>query len=401
MTINNASYIVYLKKDRAYPFLHHHPWLFAGAIHRIEGTPNDGDEVTVRDTEGNFIAYGLFNSQSQIRVRLYSWNPSAHLDEDFWKHLIQEAISLRKDILYHDKPQDAIRLISSEGDNLSGLTVDSYGGYLVVQFTSLALFQRKDAFISILTDILHPKGIYLRTEKDIREEEGLIAADGLLSGVEPQYPLLISENAIDFEVSLQTGQKTGFYLDQRENRFLARLYAKGRKCLDMCCYTGGFALNMASGGASSILAVDVSSSALDIAQRNAERNGFRNISFLKGDAFKTLQHLLESGEKFDMIVLDPPKFSRSKAAHKQALNGYRNLNETAMRLLNDKGILFTCSCSGRVSREEFYQVLQESAKQANVSFQLLEQRGAAPDHPISIYCPESQYLKCLVGVCKK
>lgn len=393
-----AMPLVYLKKDRAYPFLNHHPWLFAGAIHHLEGNPEDGDEVKVCSADGSFIAYGLFNSRSQIRVRLYSWKEELHLTEDYWSHLLRNAISLRRDVLLQLDSQDAMRLVSSEGDGISGLTVDFYSGYLVVQFTSLALYQRKEIVLSILNELVKPCGIYLRTEKDIREEEGLEAKDGLLSGSEPESPLLIKENHIEFEVLLQTGQKTGFYLDQRENRLLARQFAKGRKCLDMCCYTGGFALNMAAGGAESVLAVDVSVSALEVAERNALRNGFHQIRFMKGDAFKTLQHLQMNGDKFDMIVLDPPKFSRSKAAQKQALSGYRNLNEMAMKLLNPQGILFTCSCSGRVSREDFMQVLMESAKAADVNFQVLEQRGAAADHPVSIFCPESQYLKCVIGI---
>ncbi len=389
--------VVVLKPGRAYPFIHRHPWLFAGAIHHTEGKLEDGDEVVVCNSEGVFIAYGLFNSQSQIRVRLYSWNQIQTLDDSFWKNLVEQAISLREKILFSSAKQDSLRLISSEGDGLSGITVDSYAGYLVVQFTSLALYKKKKLFLSLLQDQCQPNGIYLRTEKDIKEEEGLEIRDGLLCGKEPGEEFLIHENGISYEVVLQTGQKTGFYLDQRENRLKVQQYAKNRKALDMCCYTGGFALNMAKAGASSVLAVDVSATALIIAERNAKRNDFSQVQFMKGDAFKTLEHLLESGEKFDLIVLDPPKFSRSKTAHKQALNGYRSLNEMAMKLLNANGILFTCSCSGRVSCEEFSQVLLDAAKSANVNFQLLEQRGAAEDHPISIFCQESQYLKCFIG----
>jgi 23S rRNA (cytosine1962-C5)-methyltransferase len=388
---------VYVKQGREIPFQNHHPWLFAGAIQKVDANTKDGDVVAVFNHQQEFIAYGLFNSKSQIRVRLYSWKEDKKLDSCFWQEMLKKAYSLRENVLNVHEPKHACRMVASEGDGLSGLTVDCYCKYLVVQFTSLALYMRKDIIISHLIGLCAPEGIYLRTEKDIKEEEGLEIEDGLLWGREPDEMLFIKENDITFEVVLQTGQKTGYYLDQRENRMVAKHFAQGKKALDMCCYTGGFALNMAKGGASSVLGVDVSASALELAEHNAQRNDLHNVTFRKGDAFKTFEQLLAEGEKYDLIVLDPPKFSRSKAAQKQALTGYRHLNKMAMQLLHKGGILITCSCSGRVSREEFFSLLADAARLADVDFQVLEQRGAASDHPVSIFCPEGNYLKCFIG----
>lgn len=387
---------IYLKPGRARPFFGRHPWVFSGAIARIAGEPADGEEVGVYSHEGSFIAWGLFNARSQIRVRLYSWEPERRLDDAFWRERLAAAIRLRHEVLGLGDPEGACRLVFSEGDGLSGLVVDRYARWLAVQFTSLAMAQRRDLIVDELVRQLEPRGIYLRTERGIGAEEGLALADAPLWGEVPEAPVTIVEDGLAFEVDVRTGQKTGFYLDQRENRRAAARYAAGRRALDLCCYTGAFTLALARGGATEVLGVDVSETALEAARRNAARNEVTNARFEAGDAFQTLERLGAEGERFAIVVLDPPRFARSRRGLEQALRGYGALNELAVRVLAPDGILVTCSCSGRVSREAFAGVLAGVAERTGRPIQFLEQRGQAPDHPVSASCPETGYLKCFV-----
>jgi 23S rRNA (cytosine1962-C5)-methyltransferase len=388
---------ILLKPGRSAPFRNRHPWLFSGAIDMVQGNPQPGDWVKVVDDRGDFIAYGLYNPHSQIRVRLYAFEEKEIPAAGFFADRIIKAIQLREDLLGLEPADDnACRLVNSEGDSLSGLTVDRYGNYLCVQFTSLALFKHRDELLSALNHIPHISGILYRTEADILAEEGLELSDHIAWGIEPDESVIISENGVRFEVNLATGQKTGFYLDQRSNRVLLEKYAKGKSVLDLCTYTGGFALHAAKAGASEITAVDVSATALELAQRNSTLNVFTNIDFIKADMFKYLDKCLSEDRKFDIIVLDPPKMTRSKGAVQNALKGYLQLNANAMQCLNPGGLLFTCSCSGRVSRDEFMLTLHRAAISVNKSLRILEVRGADTDHPVLASCPESEYLKCVV-----
>lgn len=387
---------VFLKPGRARPFVGRHPWLFSGAIARVTGEPRDGDEAGVYSHQGQFIAWGLFNSRSQIRVRLYSWDEDRRLDQGFWRDALRCALALRHDVLGLADAAGACRLVFSEGDGLSGLIVDRYADWLVVQFTSLALAQRRDLLVDELAARLRPRGVYLRTERGIGREEGLEIRDGPLWGEEPPESVTIVEDGLRFEVNIRTGQKTGFYLDQRENRRAAARFAAGRRALDLCCYTGAFAIALARAGASDVLGIDVSAAALQAARRNAARNGVENARFEAGDAFETLERLSREGQRFDLVVLDPPRFARSRRGLDQALRGYGTLNELAVRVLSPGGILITCSCSGRVTREEFAGMLAGVAERTGRGAQILEQRGQAPDHAVSASCPETSYLKCFV-----
>ena len=388
---------VILKPGRSNPFKQQHPWLFSGAIDRLTGNPLAGDTVKVCDDKAVFIAYGLFNPHSQIRVRLYSFDEHAPLNNDFWQDKIKQAIHLREVTLGFKPTKDsAYRLINSEADGLSGLTVDRFGNYLSIQFTSLGIYQHKDIIVESLVKYCKPKGIILRTEQDILAEEGLELKDGIIWGEIPQEALIIKENGVSFEVNLATGQKTGFYLDQRANRTLIEKYAKGKTVLDLCTYSGGFALHAAKAGANQVTAVDVSAGALQLAERNAALNNFANISFIKSDMFKYLVDCVAGGIKYDIIVLDPPKMTHSKGSANQALTGYFKLNLIALKCLNPGGILFTCSCSGRISKTDFLTVLHNAALSADRSLRVLEVKGADCDHPVSVHCPESEYLKCLV-----
>lgn len=390
-------YKVSLKQGRSAPFQGHHPWLFSGAIASVQGNPGPGDTVRVVDHRDAFIAWGLFNPHSQIRVRLYNFKKDEVLNADFWSRRIRQAVDLRTQTLgFKLTPDSAFRLVNSEGDSLSGLTVDRFGAYLSLQFTSLALYQYKDIIIQALAEAVSPEGIILRTEQDMLAEEGLELTDGLLRGDLPQDSLIIAENGVRFAVNLQTGQKTGFYLDQRANRILLDQFAAGKTVLDLCTYSGGFALHAAKAGAKAVTAVDVSAAALELAKSNAALNGFSNMEFIKSDMFKYLEKCLAEGTKYDLIVLDPPKLTRSKGSVQSALKGYLQLNAMAMQCLAADGMLFTCSCSGRVSRSDFLMTLHRAALAAERSLRILEVRGADKDHPVSSSCPESEYLKCVV-----
>jgi 23S rRNA (cytosine1962-C5)-methyltransferase len=389
--------IVTIKPGRSNPFKQRHPWLFSGAIASLTGNPQAGDIVKVCDDKNSFIAYGLYNPHSQIRVRLYSFTEDEVPGAAFWQDKIKQAIYLRENTLGFVPAKDnACRLINSEADGLSGLTVDRFGDYLTIQFTSLGIYQFKDVITESLVSLFHPKGIILRTEQDILAEEGLELKDGIIYGEIAQEAIIIKENGISFEVNLSTGQKTGFYLDQRANRAVIERYAKGKTVLDLCTYSGGFALHAAKAGAKEVTAVDVSANALELAEHNAALNNFNNFTFLKSDMFKYLAQCIENEVKFDIIVLDPPKMTHSKGSVNNALTGYVKLNIAALKCLNPHGILITCSCSGRISKTDFASVLHSSALAANRTLRILEVRGADSDHPISVHCPESEYLKCVV-----
>jgi len=388
---------VVLKPRRAQPFFGRHPWVYAGAIADVEGDPQDGDEVELASTAGNFIARGLFNSRSKIRVRLYSWEPERPLDEAFFRDRFTRAIRLRRDLLGLDMPGGACRLVFSEGDGLSGLTVDRYDRWLAVQFTSLGLALRREMLARLLAELTGVTGIYLRTERGVGKLEGVELHDGPLWGTPPEGPITVEDAGLRFRVNLAEGQKTGFYLDQRGNRVAVARYAKGRAVLDAFCYTGGFGLHAAKAGASSVLAIDSSGPAIALARENADLNGLTGIEFTRADVFDHLAEMTTAGRKFDLVVLDPPKFARDRHAVPEALRGYRRLQSLGLRLLNPDGVLVVCCCSGLITMEMLDDVLAQVAVEEKRDLQVLERRGQAEDHPVAVTCPESSYLKCLIG----
>jgi 23S rRNA (cytosine1962-C5)-methyltransferase len=388
---------VILLPRRARPFFGRHPWVYAGAIDRLEGQPADGDEVDLHSQAGNFVARGLYNSQSKIRVRLYSWSPDKALDREFFRDRIAAAVHLREHVLGSTGPRRACRLIFSEADGLSGCTVDQYDRWLVLQFTSLGLALRRELFAELLVERLKPEGIYLRTERGIGQLEGLQLQDGPLWGANPAGPVTVEEFGLRFLVNIAEGQKTGFYLDQRDNRQAVARLARGRRMLDAFCYTGGFGLHAARAGAAEVTAVDVSEPALALAQENARLNGLGNIRFVGAEVFEQLQALREAGEKFDLIVLDPPKFARARNALEDALRGYRRLQTLALQLLEPDGILVTCCCSGLITMDMLEELLAQLSAQERRDIQILERRGQAADHPVRVSCPESGYLKCIIS----
>ena len=388
---------VILKPKRAQPFFGRHPWVFAGAIDRVEGSPADGDEVDLVSTAGNFVARGLYNSQSKIHVRLYTWDEGVPLDRDFFRGRLASAIRLRHDTLKLNTPDAGYRVCFSESDYLSGMIVDRYGDWLTVQFTALGLANRREMIGEVLRELLNPKGIYLRTEKGIGKLEGVELHDQLLWGEPPPADLSIAENGLRVFVNLAEGQKTGYYLDQRDNRLAVSRLCAGKRVLDAFSYTGGFGVYAARGGASEVLCVDASESALQLARRNAEANGFANLAFENADVFRHLGDLAAAGRKFDVVVLDPPKFARNRAAVPEAFKGYRRLHQLALKLLDRDGVLVSCCCTGLITMLELEDIIAQVAVEARRDHQFLERRGAAPDHPVAVTCREAGYLKCIIS----
>jgi len=388
---------VILKPKRAQPFFGRHPWVFAGAIAAVAGEPADGGEVDLHSSAGNFIARGLYNGQSKIRVRLYCWEKDRPLDRDFFRARLQAAIHLRNDVLKLGDPAGACRVVFSESDGLSGMVVDRYADWLALQFTSLAMAQRREMLAELLVELLQPKGIYLRTERGIGKLEGLELHDGLLCGEAPPIPLQIEEIGLKFLVHLQEGQKTGYYLDQRDNRQAVAGLAAGRRVLDGFCYTGGFAFHAAKAVAADVHGFDASEAALKLAREIARINGLERTEFVAADVFEELVRLAALGRKFDLIVLDPPKFARARHAVPEALKGYRRLQKLALQMLDRDGILVMCCCSGLITMEMLEDVLAQVSTDAGREMQILERRGATPDHPVAVSCREAGYLKCLIG----
>jgi 23S rRNA (cytosine1962-C5)-methyltransferase len=355
--------------------------------------------VDLRSTAGNFVARGVFNSRSKIRVRLYSWDETESLDSDFFSHRLDRAIALRHDVLrLNTGPDAAYRVVFSESDLLSGMVADRFGDWLTVQFTSLALAQRRQFLAEQLREKLGVRGVYLRTERGIGQLEGIELHDGPLVGETPPAEVVFSEHfGLKFAVNLTEGQKTGYYLDQRDNRATVSRLAAGRRVLDAFCYSGGFGIYAAKGGASEVLCVDASEAALKLAERNAVMNGCGQIRFHHADVFHHLGDLAAAGQKFDLVVLDPPKFARNRAAIPQAIQGYRKLHQQAMRLLDRDGVLVSCCCTGLIASEMLEDLIAQVATDSKRDLQILERRGPAPDHPVAISCRESTYLKCIIS----
>jgi 23S rRNA (cytosine1962-C5)-methyltransferase len=387
---------VVLKPRRARPLYGRHPWVYAGAIAAAAGQPADGDVVDVVSHTGNFVARGIYNSQSKIRVRLYSWSEEVAVDERFFRERLEKAVRLRREILQLAGAGRACRLVFSEADGLSGLTVDQYDRWLVLQFTSLGMARRRELLADMVQDLVKPEGIYVRTERGIGQLEGLELQDGPLRGSVPATPIVIQDGPLRFLIDLAEGQKTGFYLDQSANRQAVARYASGRRVLDAFCYSGGFGLHAASAGAAAVLGIDGSQAALSLAEANAQLNGLHQLVFERADVFEKLDALASAGETFGLVVLDPPKFARAGHAVEEAMRGYRRLQTLALRLLEPDGILVVGCCSGLITRDMLTELLGQLAAETGRPIQILESRGASPDHPVTASCPESGYLKCFI-----
>jgi 23S rRNA (cytosine1962-C5)-methyltransferase len=379
-----------LHKGRDRRALAGHPWIYPGEIERIEGDPAPGDPVEVKDARGRFVGRGYINPRSQILVRLLTWQDEA-IDEAFLRRRIQSAIDLRK----RWAPEaDACRIVFGEADLLPGLIVDRYGEILVVQFLTAGIEVLSETIVGLLIEALKPLGIYARNDSPARQLEGLERTSGFLRG-QFETTLQISEGGVRFWVDIAAGQKTGLFLDQRENRLRLRSLAEGREVLDAFCYTGGFGLHAAAAGAASVLGLELSKEAAALAAKNAELNGFGGIvRIVEGNAFDELRSLDRDAARFDLIVLDPPAFTKGKEALQSAIRGYKEINLRAMKLLREGGILVTCSCSYHLSAELFHEMLAAAASDAHRRFRLIEFRTQARDHPVLLHVRETHYLKC-------
>lgn len=383
---------VVLHKGRERRLWSGHPWIYQGEIQRIEGDPAPGDPVEVRDAVGRLIGRGYINARSQIAIRLLTWQEEA-IDEAFLRRRIQSAIDFRKRWAVE---AEAYRVVYGEADLLPGLVVDRYGDILVVQFLTAGVEALSGMVVDVLRDLIRPRGIYARNDAPARALEGLERTSGALYG-QFDTTLQISEGGVRFWVDIAAGQKTGLFLDQRDNRIRVRSFTEGREVLDAFCYTGGFGLHAAAAGARSVLGIELSKDAAALALKNAELNGCGEIvRILEGNAFDELRSMDRAGRRFDLIVLDPPAFTKGKGALQSALRGYKEINLRAMKLLRDGGILVTCSCSYHLPVELFQQMLVEAAADAHCRFRLIELRTAALDHPVLLSVRETQYLKCAI-----
>ena len=392
------SATVVLKPGRARPFFGRHPWVLESAVARVEGDPAPAAVVDLATHDGSFVGRGLWNPASRLRVRLYAFDPATLLDREFWHARLATAVALRRGLSLDDR-RGAVRLVNSEGDDLSGLIVDRYGDWLAVQVTALAMAARLEDLCDALESLTAARGILLRgAERGLARLEGLTLPDRVIRGTAPEGPVFVQEHGLTFGVDLAAGQKTGFYLDQRDNRQAAARHALGRRVLDMFCYSGGFAVTCAvTGGARAVLAVDSSARATALARANADLNGAPGVTVEVADAFERLDGLRAAGERFGMVILDPPKFARSRATRDDALRAYHRINRVAVDLLEPGGILVTCTCSGSVSRDDFLQMLAGVAQRSRRTVQFLEIRGAAADHPVSASCLEGEYLTCVIA----
>ena len=393
---------VILKARRAQPFFGRHPWVFESAIDAVESDsgeePSAGALVELWSAKNDFVAHGLWNPVSNIRVRLYSWNQSSPVSDELLRARIAAAVQLRRDMFDLCSEKTACRLVFSESDGLSGLTVDFYGRYLLVQFTSLALFRFRDVIVESLQKEVNPLGVWLRTEKGMREAEGLDVVDGLIAGQTPPRPMFMNDHGVEFGVDVQEGQKTGYYIDQRENRMFAAKYMQGCHVLDAFCFSGGFGITAAvKGGAKRVVGIDSSEPALVLAAANAELNGVADrCEYRRGDVRVELESMAEQGTLFDVVVLDPPRMARTRGGLERAIKGYSRLNELGVQVLKPGGILVTCSCSGLVPRSDFVEMIAGVARASGREIQILEQHAQPADHPVSATCLETEYLKMLI-----
>jgi 23S rRNA (cytosine1962-C5)-methyltransferase len=382
---------IILKKGREAPLRHGHPWVFSGAVAKVEGGPGPGDIVHATDSIGRGLGLGFFNT-GDIAFRLLTGDSASRIDADFWRRRIDRAVAMRKKVVPPET--DAYRLINAEGDWMPGLVVDRYGSFLVFSIGTAGMEKWRETLIGILSDTIGPVGIYERSEGRSRQLEGLSSRIGPAAGDVPAATE-IAENGLRFEVDLIAGQKTGFFLDQRGNREIIGAISRGAAVLNAFSYTGAFSVYAARGGAKRVVSVDASAAANEIACRNLVRNGFSSERhpILTDNCF---EYLRETEETFDLIILDPPAFAKSRKEVDRSARGYKEINLQAARRLREGGMLATFSCSNPVSLELFEKVVLGAARDAGKTAQLLRPLGAGSDHPVNLAHSEGRYLKGLL-----
>lgn len=385
-----------LKPSREKSLLRRHPWIFSGAIERVTGQPQPGATILVRAADGAVLASAAYSPQSQIVARVWSFNPDEIIDAAFFRARLQRVFASRSSLLA--SRSSALRLVNAESDGLPGLVVDRYGDYLVCQFLSAGAEFWKIEIVAALIEVTGVPNVYERSDVDVRAKEGLPLTTGVLAGAPPPEPVTIQEYDCHFAVDIQRGHKTGFYLDQRENRRLLSTYAEGREVLNCFAYTGGFAAWALRGGALRVVNVDTSAPALELAGRNVELNGgdAARVENVVGDVFHVLRQYRDARRQFDLIILDPPKFAESRSQVEGAMRGYKDINLLAFKLLRPGGVLFTFSCSGLITPDLFQKIVAGAALDAEREACILQRLTQAPDHPVALNFPEGEYLKGLV-----
>lgn len=383
-------------KERS--LLRRHPWIFAGSVGRLKGKARPGDTVHVLADDGRFLAKAAYSPESQIRARVWTFDEAEGIDDVFFKRRIAAAVARRRS-LPELQGEEGLRLLHGESDGLPGIICDQFGDTLSLQLTSAGGEKWRQAIVNALLQATGCRRLYERSDSDVRGLEGLQPATGWLHGTAPEGELSIMENGVRLLVDVVGGHKTGFYLDQRENRLLTGRLAAGRSVLNCFCYTGGFSLQALAGGAASVLSIDSSGPALAAARRNVALNPqlpAERAEWWEADVFTALRELRQQGRKFDLIILDPPKFAPSAAHADRAARAYKDINLLGFRLLNPGGLLFTYSCSGGIGGELFQKIVAGAALDAGVDARILRRLAAGPDHPVALAVPEGEYLKGLL-----
>lgn len=387
---------IYLKPKRERSLIRRHPWIFSGAVARIEGEPGAGETVGIYSSAGEFLAWGSYSPASSICARVWSFEMESPVDSALLEARIRDAVALRERLGLMDTA-GACRLVYSEADGLPGLIVDRYGEYLVCQFLGCGAEARRGEILEILQRILVPRGVYERSDAEARERDGLPRQCGNLAGEELPPEVEIREHGLRFLVDVRTGHKTGFYLDQRDNRLLVRSCTAGKEVLNCFSYTGGFSLNALAGDAASVTDVDSSAAVLQASHAQVKLNGLPEDRHetAAADVFAYLRHCRDSRREFDVIILDPPKFAEARGQVERACRGYKDINLLALKLLRPGGMLFTFSCSGAIDPNLFRKVVADACVDAGRSALVIRSLGQAPDHPVPLTFPEALYLKGL------
>ena len=385
---------LFLAKGREKSLLRRHPWVFSGAVQRVEGKALSGETIDILDSQGKWLARGAYSPESQIRARVWTFQQDEEINIDFFIRRLQQAQSWRDWVAQRDG-LDGYRLIAGESDGLPGITIDRFQNFLVLQLLSAGAEYQRPALLSALHHCYPECSIYDRSDVAVRKKEGLPLAQGPVLGDLPPELLPITEHGMKLLVDIQQGHKTGFYLDQRDSRLAARNYSAGRRVLNCFSYTGAFAVSALMGGCAQVISVDTSQAALDIARQNVELNKLElnKAEFVRYDVFQLLRNYRAQGEKFDLIIMDPPKFVENKNQLASACRGYKDINMLALQLLNPGGILLSFSCSGLMPTDLFQKILADAAVDAGRDVQFIEQFRQAADHPVIATYPEGLYLK--------
>jgi 23S rRNA (cytosine1962-C5)-methyltransferase len=389
--------LVKLKKGKESIIKFRHPWIFSGAIDKVENVEENGQLVLVSSSNNQPLAIGSYSFYSQIAVRIWSFDISSKVDKSLLLKRFNSALELRKNIINRSET-NAFRVINSESDHIPGLIIDFYAGYYVIQFLSAGVEYFRKEIIEIISNQSDCIGIYERSDSDVRIKENLPLQTKLLFGDSIPEKVLIKENGICFGVDIQKGHKTGFYLDQRDNRLILKNFCKNKNILNCFCYTGGFSAYALTNGANYVVNIDSSAKALELANENHRLNFISDDMYenIEADVFKTLRTFREENRKFDIVILDPPKFADSAANIQKAARAYKYINLLSLQLLNHGGFLFTFSCSGHISRDLFNKIVNDAALDAGREIKFLSYLNQSKDHPILSSFPESYYLKGLL-----